>query len=84
MGTIQDLLEASLREGDTGTASLVDMTHPTATLKVAVFLEILRDSGAQVEIGMDRRRVGLKDQSEVERAARRLGGPSGNTSTGTN
>ena len=84
VGTIQDLLEASLREGDTGPASLVDMTHPTARLKVAGFLEILRDSGAQVEIGMDRRRVGLKDQSEVERAAQWLGGSSGNTSTGTN
>ena len=82
--TVQDILEASLSEGDTGPARPADAAHPMAAFKVAMFLEILRDSGAQVEIGMNSRRVGFKDQGEVERAARRLSGPSGNTSTGTN
>lgn len=79
VGTVQDLLEASLEEGEreeveegTGRAGLADAAHPAATLKVAGFLEILRDSGAQVKIRMDRRRVALRDRSEVERAARRL------------
>ena len=41
---------------------------------MAEFLEILRTNRAQVAIGFNGRGVALRDQSEVEKAARRLAG----------
>ena len=69
---IQDLLETSLGGADENLAELTGQMHPRAVRKVAEFLEILRTNRAQVAIGFNGLEVALRDQGEVEKAARRL------------
>ena len=71
---IQDLLETSVEGEDNDLAELTGQMHPRAVRKVAEFLEILRTNGAQVAIGCNGREVALRDEEEVEKAAKKLAG----------
>ena len=69
---IQDLLETSVEGGDDDLAELTDRMHPRAVNKVAAFLKILKNSRAQVAVGMSGREVALRNPEEVEQATNRL------------
>ena len=72
VGMIQDLLQGTLDAADEDLADLAGRLHPRAVKKVAEFVEILKNNGAQVAIELNTREVALKSPSEVERATDRL------------
>ena len=69
---IQDLLETSLEGSDDDLVELTSRMHPRVVRKVAEFLGIIKKNGAQVEIGLNDRKVALRSPDEVQKAATRL------------
>ena len=72
VGMIQDLLQGTLDGTNEDLAELAGRLHPRAVRKVAEFVEILKNNGAQVTIGLNSREVALRTPREVEQATRRL------------
>ena len=69
---IQDLLQGTLDGADDELAELAGRLHPRAVKKVAEFVEIVKNNGAQVAIGLNGREVALRNPDEVNQAMRRL------------
>ena len=72
MEGIQQLIQTSLEGEDNELAELTGQIHPRAVKKVAEFLELLRTNQARVAVGFNGREVALRDEREVNQAARRL------------
>ena len=69
---IQDLLQGALDASDDDLAELAGSLHPRAVNKIAEFVRILNNSGAQVSLGLNDRKVALRTPQDVDRANSRL------------
>ena len=69
---IQDLLQGTLDRADDELSELAGRLHPRAVRKLGEFVEIVKNNGAQVAIGLNGREVALRTRSDVEQAMSRL------------
>ena len=69
---IQDLLQGTLDRADDELSELAGRLHPRAVRKLAEFVEIVKNNGAQVAIGLNSREVALRNPEEADQAMKRL------------
>ena len=69
---IQDLLQGTLDRADDELSELAGRLHPRAVRKLAEFVEIVKNNGAQVAIGLNNREVALRNLEEADQAMKRL------------